>query len=232
MLSFINRKPAIMNQIKLTAIAALFAVAALRTNADTTNLVQDVSVQLTGYRQGAPRTNSTSIIVSVDTTSVGNAGVIAALGAATGNSFSTGARLVSVTPVAGGASAVQIRDGGNTVDVTMFFGHQQFGDTLVTSITSRSTGRSSESDFSVQRFTLHDVGGFPPLTLHFDVQGIAENDDTAVAGVSSPGSTLTGNVVGTGDRNGRFMIMQGLITIRGHTIEVVAGDPGDGGPGV
>ena len=221
-----------MNQIKLTAIAALFAVAALRTNADTTNLVQDVSVQLTGYRQGAPRTNSTSIIVGVDTTSVGTAGVISALGAATGNSFSSGARLVTVTPVAGGDSSVQVRDGANTVDVTMFFSHQQFGNTLVTSTTSRSTGRTSESDFSVQRFALHDAGGFPALTLHFDVQGITENDDTAVGGVSSPGSTLTGNVVGTGDRNGRFMIMQGLITIRGHTIEVVAGDPGDGGPGV
>ena len=80
-----------MNQLKLTAIAALFAVAAFRTNADTTNLVQDVSIQLTGYRQGAPRTNSTSIVVGVDSTSVGTAGVIAALGAATGNSFSTGA---------------------------------------------------------------------------------------------------------------------------------------------
>jgi hypothetical protein len=222
-----------MNRLKLTAIAALFAVAALRTNADTTNLVQDVSIQLTGYRQGAPRTNSTSIIVGVDTTSVGNAGVIAALGAATANSFSTGARLVTVTPVAGGDSGVQVRDGGTTVDVTMFFSHQQFGDTLLTSITSRSTGRSSESDFSVQRFALHDAGGFPALTLHFDVQGITENDDTAVGGVSSPGSTLTGNVVGTGDRNGRFMIMQGLISIRGHTLEVVPdGGGGDGGPGV
>jgi hypothetical protein len=221
-----------MNRLKLTAIAALFAVATLRANADTTNLVQDVSIQLTGYRQGAPRTNSTTIVVGVDTTSVGNAGVIAALGAATGNSFSPGARLVSVTPVGGGDSSVQVRDGGNTVDVTMFFSHQQFGDTLVTSTTVRKTGRTLESDFSVQRFALHDSGGFPALTLHFDVQGITEADDTSLAGASSPGSDITGNVVGTGDRNGRFMIMQGVIVLRGHTIEVVSGDPGDGGPGV
>jgi hypothetical protein len=223
-----------MNQIKLTAIAALFAVAAFRTNADTTNLVQDVGIQLTGFRQGGPRTNSTSIIVGVDTTSVGTAGVISALGAATGNSFSTGARLVSVTPVAGGDSSVQVRDGGNTVDVTMFFSHQQFGNTINTSITSRSTGRTSESDFSVQRFALHDAGGFPALSLNFDVQGITENDDTSVGGVSSPGSNVTANVVGTGDRDGRFMIMQGFITLRGHTLEVVpdGGGGGDGGPGV
>src|SRR6267142_827308 len=221
-----------MNQLKLTAIAALFAVAAFRTNADTTNLVQDVSIQLTGYRQGAPRTNSTSIVVGVDSTSVGTAGVIAALGAATGNSFSTGARLVSVTPVAGGDSAVQVRDGVNTVDGTGFFSHQQFGNTLVTSVTARSTCRTSESDFSVQRFALHDADGFPALTLHFDVQGIAQNDDTATGGVSSPGSTLTGNVVGAGDRNGRFMIMQAAITIRGHTLEVVPDGGGDGGPNV
>jgi len=222
-----------MNQLrKLTAVAALFTLAAFRTNADTTNLVQDVGIQLTGYSQGAPRTNSTSITVGVDNTSIGTARVIAALGASTGNSFSTGARLVSVTPVAGGDSAVQVRDGVNAVDVTGFFSHQQFGNTLVTSVTSRSTGRTSESDFSVQRFALHDADGFPALTLHFDVQGIAQNDDTATGGVSSPGSTLTGNVVGAGDRNGRFMIMQGAITIRGHTLEVVPDGGGDGGPNV
>jgi hypothetical protein len=220
-----------MNRLKLTAIAALFAVAALRTYADTTNLVQDVGIQLTGFRQGAPRTNSTSIVVGVDSSRVGTAGVIAALGASTGNSFSAAARLVSVTPVAGGDSSVQVRDGANTVDVTAFFSHQQFGDTLMTSLTTISTGRTSESDFSVQRFALHDAGGFPALSLHFDVQGITEADDTAVNGVSSPGSNMTANVVGTGDRDGRFMIMQGLITIRGHTIEVVP-DGGDGGPGV
>ncbi|HWY30977.1 MAG TPA: hypothetical protein VNX46_09495 [Candidatus Acidoferrum sp.] len=222
-----------MNQIKLTAIAALFAVAAFQTKADTTNLVQDVSIQLNGFRQGAPRTNSTTITVGVDTTSVGTAGVIGALGAATGNSFSTGARLVSVTPLAGGDSAVQVRDGGNTVDVTAFFSHQQFGDTLFTSTTSRSTGRTSESDYSVQRFALHDADGFPALTLHFDVQGITEADDTAVNGVSSPGSNITASVVGSGDRNGRSMIFTGTISMRGHTTEVVPdGGPGDGGPGV
>jgi hypothetical protein len=221
-----------MNQIKLTAIAALFAVAAFQTKADTTNLVQNVSIQLTGYRQGAPRTNSTTITVGVDTTSVGTAGVIAALGAATGNSFSTGAQLVSVTPLAGGDSAVQVRDGGNTVDVTEFFSHQQFGDTLFTSTTTRSTGRTSESDFSVQRFALHDVFGFPALTLHFDVQGVTQADDTSVGGVSSPGSNITANVLGTGDRNGRFMIFQGTISMRGHTTEVVPDGGGDGGPGV
>jgi hypothetical protein len=221
-----------MNQLKLTAIAALFAVAALRTNADTTNLVQDVSIQLTGYRQGAARTNSTSIVVGLDSTPVGTAGVIAALGAATGNSFSAGAHLVSVTPVAGGDSSVQVRDGDNTVDVTMFFSHQQFGDTLFTSNTTRKTGRTLESDFSIQRFALHDATGFPALTLHFDLQGVTEADDTAVGGVSSPGSDVTASVVGSGDRNGRSTLFQGSITIRGHTTEVVPDDPGDGGPGV
>jgi hypothetical protein len=222
-----------MNQIKLTAVAALFAVAAFQTKADTTNLVQNVSIQLTGYSQGAPRTNSTTITVGVDTTSVNTAGVIAALGAATGNSFSGGAHLVSVTPLAGGDSAVQVRDGSNTVDVTAFFSHQQFGDTLFTSTTTRSTGRTSESDFSVQRFALHDGGGFPALTLHFDVQGVTEADDTSVGGVSSPGSNITASVVGTGDRNGRSMILTGTISMRGHTTEVVPdGGPGDGGPGV
>ncbi len=40
-----------MNQLKkLTVMTALFTLAALRTNADTTNLVQDISVQLVGER--------------------------------------------------------------------------------------------------------------------------------------------------------------------------------------
>lgn len=218
-----------MNQIKLTAVAALFAVAAFQSSADTTNLVQNVSIQFNGFRQGASRTNSTSITAGIETTTVVTAGVIAALGAATGNSFSTGAQLVSVTPLAGGDSAVQVRDGGNTVDVTAFFSHQQFGDTLSISNTTRSTGKTVESDYSVQRFALHDATGFPALTLHFDVQGITKADDTS----TTPGSDITASVVGTGDRNGRSMILTGTISMRGHTTEVVPdGGPGDGGPGV
>jgi hypothetical protein len=222
-----------MNQIKkLTAIAALFTVAALRSNADTTNLVQDISIQLTGFRQGATQTNGNSVSTGVDSARVATDGVIAALGAATGNSFSRSARLVSVTSLSDGSSSVQIRDGGNSVDVTAFFGHEQFGDTLLTGSANLRNGRSSESDFSVQRFTLHDVGGYQPLTLHFDVQGITEVDDSANGGVSSPGSNLTGNVVGTGDRNGRFMILEGAISLQGHRTEVVPDGVGDGGPNV
>jgi hypothetical protein len=220
-----------MNQIKkLTAIAALFAVATLRSNADTTNLVQDITIQLSGFRQGATQTNGNNVSVGVDSTHIGTDGVIAALGASTGNSFSKSARLVSATSLSDGSSSVQIRDGGNSVDVTGFFAHEQFGDTLQTGSANLRNGRSSESDFSVQRFALHDVGGYPPLTLHFDVQGITEVDDSANGGVSSPGSNLSSNVVGTGDRSGRFMILEGSVNVHGHSTEVVP-DGGDGGGG-
>src|SRR6266536_5515473 len=109
---------------KLTAIAALFALAAFDSNADTTNLVQDINIQLTGYRQGATQTNGVAVLTGVDKTHVGTDSVIAALGAATGNSFSGYARLVSVTPLPDGFSKVQIRDGGSSVDVTSFFSHE------------------------------------------------------------------------------------------------------------
>jgi hypothetical protein len=221
-----------MNHIKkLTAIAALFTMAALRSNAETTNLVQDISIQLTGYQQGATQINGNSVNTRVDSSRVGTAGVIVALGASTGNSFSTAARLVAVTSLSDGSSSIQVRDGDNSVDVTAFFSHEQSGDTLQSSVTNLKNGHSSESDFSVQRFTLHDVGGYQPLTLHFDVQGIIQVDDSSNNGLSSPGSNLTGNVVGTGDRNGVFMILQGVISIRGHDTEVVP-DNGDGGPNV
>jgi len=219
---------------KLTAIAALFILAALRTNADTTNLVQDINIQLTGFRQGATQTNGYIVTTGVDNSRIGTAGVIAALGAATGNSFSTSARLVSVTPLPDGFSSVVVRDGANSVDVTAFFVHEQFGDTLHTGTANLRYGRSSASDFSVQRFALRDAGGFPALTIHFDVQGIAEDDDSANGGVSSPGSNLTGNLVGTGDRNGRFLILEGTISVHGHDTEVVpdGSGGGDGGPNV
>lgn len=223
-----------MNQFnKLTAIAAMFTLAALRTNADTTNLVQNINIQLTAFRQGGSQNSGNFITRGVDTTRIGTSGVIAALGAATGNSFSTSAQLVSVTPLPDGFSSIVIRDGANSVDVTAFFTHEQFGDTLHTGITNVRTGRSSESGFSVQRFALHDVGGYPSLTVHFDVQGIAEDSDSSNAGVSSPGSDLRGNVVGTGDRNGVFLILQGAISVHGHDTEVVPDSGGgDGGPNV
>jgi hypothetical protein len=217
---------------KLTAIAALFTLAALRTNADTTNLVQNINIQLSAFRQGGTQTSGSYVTRGVDTSRIGTGAVIAALGAATGNSFSTSAQLVSVTPLPDGFSSIVIRDGANSVDVTAFFAHEQFGDTLHTGISNSRTGRSSVSDFSVQRFALHDVGGFMPLTLHFDVQGIAEDNDSSNGGVSSPGSNLQGNLVGTGDRNGVFLILQGAISVHGHDTEVVPGDPGDGGPNV
>jgi len=217
---------------KLTAIAALFTLAAFETNADTTNLVQSISIQLAGYSQGATQSNSTAIVTGVSNSRVGTDSVIAALGASTGNTFSRLARLVSVTPLPDGFSTIQVRDGSTSVDVTAFFTHEQFGNTIHTSLTSLGTGRSSENDFSVQRFALHDSGGFPALSLHFDVRGIAEDSDSAIAGVSSPGSDLRSNVVGTGDRNGVFMILQGSISVHGHDTEVVPDSGGDGGPGV
>jgi hypothetical protein len=217
---------------KLTAIAALFTLATFETNADTTNLVQSISIQLAGYSQGATQSNSTVIVTGVNNSHVGTDSVIAALGASTGNTFSRYARLVSVTPLPDGFSTIQVRDGSTSVDVTAFFTHEQFGDTLHTSLTSLGTGRFTENDFSVQRFALHNAGGFPALSLHFDVQGIAEDSDSATAGVSAPGSDLRSNVAGTGDRNGVFMILQGSISVRGHDTEVVPDGGGDGGPGV
>jgi hypothetical protein len=216
---------------KFTAVAALCTLAAVRANADTTNLVQNINIQLTGYRQGGTQTNWNIATTTVDTTRVATANVIAALGAATGNSFSTSAQLVSVTPLPDGYSSVQVRDGSNSVDVTAFFAHEQFGDSLHSNLTFLGTGRSTETDFSVQRFALHDVGGYPPLTLHFDVQGLAQDSDSSSGGMSSPGSDLRVSVLGTGDRNGTFLILQGSINVLGHNTEVVP-DSGDGGPNV
>lgn len=211
---------------KLTAAVAavIFGLAASQAKADHTNLVQNVSLRLLGITQGGTRTNGNVVTASVNTVRVGNGDVIGALGPATGNSFSDAAQLLAVTLLPDGATSIVVRDGGNEVDVSDFFSHDNLSDSVGSSQLNTRTGRSTETDYSIQRFTLHDVDG-QPISLHFDVQGIAtENLSNAV----TPRADLSADVAGSGDNSGQLMILQGTITVRGRTLEVVV----DVSPGV
>src|SRR6267142_2716623 len=83
----------------LIAVAILLATATFSSKADQTNLVQNFQIQLFGVKQGGTATY--------------------------GNTYSRAAKLVVVSPLAGGNSSVQVRDGDLNTDVSGFFSHEQ-----------------------------------------------------------------------------------------------------------
>lgn len=213
-----------MKSFKAVVLAgALLGLGAATGRADHTNVVQTMNIQLLALKQGATTRSGIFVFTAVDTTQVNTRRVIEELGVATLNSFSSTSKLVVVTPVGGGDSSVQVRDGSNPpVDVTSFFTHQE-SDGVATSLLNTRTGRSASTSFNIHRFTLQD--GMAPLNLHFDVNGIGSTDSTSTL----PGvGDLNVDVTGSGDRNGNLLILQGSIGVRGRTLEVVADEPPPG----
>jgi hypothetical protein len=219
--------------VKLTAIAALFVVSAAHTKADQTNLVQNLSIRLSGITQGQPETSGNVVRTSVAFWRVGTGDVIKQLGSATGNSFSDQAKLVVVTPLPSGTSAIVVRDGTGSVDVTSFFVYEQKSGFVSSSHANLKTGRSGSSNYSIQRLALTDSVAYSTvLGLHFDVQGVAvETSATSAAGDTR--TELDAGVSGSGDENGNLLILEGSFRVYGHTLEVVpAADPPSVPPGV
>ena len=212
-----------MKPLRLAAIAASLLLAAAPGYGDTTNVVQNLSIQLFGVTQGGTFTNRNLVVKTANNVRVDTRRVIAALGAATANSFSVTSRLVVVTPLGGGSPALQVRDGGNAVDVTEFFTHQTLSDTVESSITGLMSGRSFVTDYNIQRLALQD--GSSAIALHFDVNGLA----TTITNGNRPAGDVTIEASGSGSNNGNLILLQGSIFIRGQTLEVV---PSTGGPGV
>jgi len=207
--------------VKIIAAAVLLAVGTMETRADHTNLVQELNIQLFGLTQGGSTSNGNVAITSVNMATVGTREVINALGAATGNTFSRAARLVVITPMAGGPSSFAVRDGSTSVDVSTFFTYQQQSDVLTSSVANLKTGRSSSSLYSLQRLALTD--SYVSLNLHFDVSGIATSTTTSASPNVRNETEIDGS--GAGDRNGNLLLLQGSIHIRGNTLEVVVDSP-------
>jgi len=210
-----------MNHVsKLLSLAAALAMATtVSAWADQTNLVQELSIQLNGIKQGPTTTVRNQVITSLDSARVTTRQVVEALGTATGNTFSQSARLLVVTPLAGGYSSVVIRDGGNSVDVSSFFTHTQQGGEVTSSVLNLRSNRGVTNAYGIQRFALADSPWLGAVGMHFDVSGIAV--DTSTTDASAPGSETNADVVGSGDRGGTTLILQGTIRIRGHALEVV-----------
>ena len=88
---------------KLTIMATVMSLAAVQAWADQTNLVRNLNIQLVGYQQGGTTATKNVTTTTVDKVQVATADVINALGTATGNSFSTSAQLVVITPLPSGS---------------------------------------------------------------------------------------------------------------------------------
>ena len=208
-----------IQSVKITAIVALLVSGAVELRADQTNLVQNLNIRLTGITQGRTETNGNFVRTSVDFARVGNSDVIKQLGTATGNSFSSKAKLVVVTPLPSGNSAIMIRDGTASVDVTSFFVYEQKGGFVTSSQTNLKSGRGNSTDYSIQRLALVDSS----LTLHFDVQGVAvESTSFSNSGTQTE---LDASASGFGDQNGKPLILEGTFQVQGNQLEVVSTAP-------
>jgi uncharacterized lipoprotein NlpE involved in copper resistance len=210
---------------KIAAMAAVLVLIAIDGRADQTNLVQSLSIQLSGIAQGQPKTNGNVVRTGFDFVRVGTGDVITQLGSATGNSFSSKAKLVVVTPLPSGSSAIVVRDGSSSADVTSFFVYEQKSEFVSTGQTNLRTGRGNSTDYSIQRLALKDsTDNATLLSLHFDVQGVAVETSffSATAGTQTE---LDASVSGSGDQNGKLIILEGSFRVQGNTLEVVSTAP-------
>ncbi len=204
-----------MKLVKQAVLSAFISVGVFQAHAVQTNVVQNLSIQLRGVQPGGPVTNRSSIATGISPAKIETRDVIKALGLATSNLFSKTARLVIVTPLAGGDSAIQVRDGTNRVNVTGFFLHTQVSAVVSGSISNFLTLRTVGLGYSIQRFALRDGPGGAALGLHFDVSGFAAER------TSGPGGQLELDAAGAGDAGGSPLILRGEIDVQGDRLEVV-----------
>lgn len=129
-----------------------------------------------------------------------------------------------VTPLSGGNSAIVVRDGAASVDVSAFFVYEVKSGVVTTAQVSLKTGRGNSSNYSIQRLALVDSPAHAPLTLHFEVQGVAT--ETSLMLPNAPTRTeLDAGVVGWGDQAGNLLLLQGSFSIHGNSLEVVPDNP-------
>jgi hypothetical protein len=205
------------------AMVALLTVA-VTGYAQQSNLVQNINIHLLGLKQGGTSTNRSIISTDVDFVRVSSRQVVVALGAATGNSFSWGARLVLVSPLDSGDRHVEVRDGDKKVDVTGFFSIEPVSDSVQRSELNTRTGRYFANDYFIERFALHNNEG-SAVGLHFDVRGFAI--ETSSNGIDrQPGGNLRLDAAGSGDRNGVLLILQGFISVTDGALEEAEGGGG------
>ncbi len=209
------------NGMKYMVMATLIGLTSVNAWADQTNLVRTITINLSGFEQGSTTTSKNVTTQVAPAVNIGNTDIIAAIGVATGESFSTNAQLVVVTSVSDDSTTMQIRDGANQVDVTAFFGQNYLTSPIEKSTSNSKTGKGSGSYYSLDEFFLADPGSYNPLSEHYDVSGMTTEDFTVPA-IPGPRSELKATVSGTGDLNGNPVVLSGTIKVTGQTVEVIS----------
>jgi hypothetical protein len=194
-------------------LCGLFALAGAKANGQ--NVVQNVTIVLTGYDQGATNDDGTTSTQKLSTTKVTTATVIQALGTALGTNFSSKAEFQAISNTAGSLQSFVVSDGGQQTDVTTYFTFTP-GTSVSKSDTSDSTGVGSQTSYGIQEFTFLNIGG-----LSFDVQGFTTmtSSTTGASGATTTISQLTASVAGTGtDANGNTTVLRGTISVTGKKV--------------
>jgi hypothetical protein len=211
-----ERKTKMKKTLTLAVIGTLLGVAAPRSTMAQTNVTLDLDFYLTTVSQGTVSTNDGVIVSNVRFGFIDEATIISELGASTSNTFSRRAELLLVFPTnAPNDWTVLVRDGSNSVDVTGFFDHTNGTNTVGSTIFNPRTGGVTDTEYSIERFSLNDQPGFPPLTTHFTVRGLTITTTHGAvatpAGVFGVTDSITADVSGTGSSGGDLILLQGSV---------------------
>jgi hypothetical protein len=167
--------------VKLAVIGTLLALGCGTLKAQS-NVVQTLTVNLTGVQQTGDGTTSPAKITNKE--------IITALsgGSGTNGTFSSRARLMTVTPIEGGTTSVIVRDivGHGNVDTDVSGNFSMNTAATVTKALVAGTG----TDYSIQTFS------FSSGSVAFNVQGYStasEKTGTLTSSVNGSGTTALGN---------------------------------------
>jgi hypothetical protein len=212
----------------LTILGALLAIGTAQTTpaqtiAPQTNVTLDLDFYLTTVAQGTVTTNRGEVVNGVEFGSITEASIIRDLGASTSNSFSPRAELLLLIPTNAPTNwTVVVRDGTNSTDVTGFFSYIPGTNSVGRTTLTTATGAVGDTQYSIDRFAVHDQAGFPPLATHFHVSGFTVTltrgivpTETGPVGVIEQ---LDASVAGTGERNGKLIVIEGSIIARGNNL--------------
>jgi len=193
--------------VKLSIISAILACEASQGRAQ--NLVQNITIALSGYVQGTNSDNGSNATQTASATQVTTKSMIQGLGTLLGTNFSAKAQLQFVLDTSGVLQAVVVNNGGQQTDVTAFFSVTD-GSSVTKSKTNDSTGVGSQTEYVIREFALANPGG-----LNFDVQGFTVLTASTTAGTGGTTKTLiqfAATVSGSGtDTNGNTTVLKGTI---------------------
>jgi hypothetical protein len=216
----------VQNIVKATLFAVLVSLSALQTRAlaASTNIVQNITFQFTGYEQG-PTNQLTSNItaIAVNVIKFGTKDVIKVIGEAIPTNFSSSAKLVYITRVNANTNinGFEIRDGSNRVDVTSFLAGtgRNTNDLVRSLLTNRKLGFSAGVGYSTFRLVVTNV---PPASLKVDGFAIARHATIhdRLTGLILGVDTLNASLAGTGtDTNGVPFVTTGTLEVIGSVVE-------------